>query len=421
MIFIDKNNRLNLSRLHRNQKRFVRSTKLHTGIVGGYQSGKSVAAVVKCITHLLRFPGIPIAYYLPTFSLFDNMLVPKIDSLFEKIGISYVYNKNESKIITKSPELGEIWMRSMSEPDRIVSYSVGYSVIDEIDVVHINKRADAVRRITARNSLKKGESNQVDYVCTPEGYAYMYDFFVKKHNKNKLLLELDTYDNEYNLAGGYIDGLKEQYTEEELDGYLRGKFVSLNSSRSYYKFDRYLNNSNETAKEFSPLYIGMDFNVGNMSAVIHIKKNGNPIAVDEITGAYDTEEMIYLIKDKYLKNDIIIYPDATGKRRYTTDATKTDIGLLKKAGFIVCAKDSNPSQKDRVKNMNRMFCNAHNERKYLVNIEKCLEYTEALERITNDKNGIPDKTSGFDHITEAAGYFIYYDYPINKTGSFINF
>jgi hypothetical protein len=58
--------------------------------------------------------------------------------------------------------------------------------------------------------------------------------------------------------------------------------------------------------------------------------------------------------------------------------------------------------------MNRMFLNGKNEIKYHVNTITCPEYTEALERMANDKNGIPDKTGGFDHITDAAGYFIYY-------------
>jgi len=32
-----------------------------------------------------------------------------------------------------------------------------------------------------------------------------------------------------------------------------------------------------------------------------------------------------------------------------------------------------------------------------------------------DSNGQPDKSSGFDHITDAGGYFIYWEYPLRNT------
>ena len=147
MIYIDDNNKLNLSRLHDNQKAFIKSKYLHTGIVGGYQSGKSTVAVIKVICHLLQYPGVPIAYYLPTYGLFEDMLVPKLcgdkesgtPGLLDLANIKYKHDKVNSKIITP---YGQIWMRSMDNPDRIVSYSVGYSVVDEVDVVHPNKRKD---------------------------------------------------------------------------------------------------------------------------------------------------------------------------------------------------------------------------------------------------------------------------------------
>ncbi len=412
MIFIDKNGKLNLSLLHPNQQQFIKSRYLHTGIVGGYQSGKSTAAAIKAITHLLRFPTVPIAYYLPTYRLFDDMLVPKLHSLLTEINIPYSHHKQTSKIITP---YGEIWMRSMDNPDSIVSYSVGYSIVDEVDVVHPNIREDAMKRIASRNSFQKSEANQIDFVSTPEGFAYMYNFFVKNQNENKCLLRLKTIDNKENLADGYIQGLKEQYTEDQLKAYLNGEFVNLTSGSVYYKFDRKVNHINKIAGKYDMLHVGMDFNVGNMSAVIHVIED-KPIAVAEIVKVMDTEQMCIILKEKYPTNHIIIYPDASGAQRNTA-TTKTDISILKQAGFVVKARSVNPPVNDRVKNMNRMFCNGKNEIGYLVNTHCCPEYTEALEKLAY-KGGVPDKTSGFDHITDAAGYFIYYEYPLRISVNF---
>lgn len=410
MIYVDDNGKLNLSKLHENQKAFIRSTHLHTGIVGGYQSGKSVAAVIKSLTHLLRFPNVPIAYYLPIFRLFDDMLIPKFNNLFETLNIPWQYNQQKSKIICP---YGEIWMRSMDNPDSIVSYSVGYSIVDEVDLVHPNKRTAAMKRISSRNSFKKPEANQIDFVSTPEGFAYMYDFFVKKANENKLLLKLSTTDNKANLAEGYIQGLREQYTEEQLKAYLDGEFVNLTSGTVYYNFDRNNNHSDRVYKAGETIHVGIDFNVGNMHAVVHVVDN-NPIAVDEIVKAYDTAHVCRIIKERYPNSTVNVYPDASGGSRKTSSPT-TDIQILKDSGFFVYSPKINPVVKDRISNMNRMFLDASDSRKYFVNTHKCVNYTESLEKLAYDKHGDPDKSSGFDHITEAGGYFIWQNYkPVRR-------
>jgi len=407
IVYIDKNDKLNLSNLHHNQQEFVKSQYLHTGIVGGYQSGKSAAATIKVITKLLQNPGVPIAYYLPTYGLIEDMLKKKFENLFETLGIRYKYKSSEEKYVTR---YGEIWMRSMDNPDRIVSYSVGYSLIDEVDVVHPNKREDAIKRISSRNSFKKSTKNCIDFVSTPEGFAYMYQFFVKQANENKKLLRLKTLDNKENLGEGYIDGLRESYDKHQLKAYLDGEFVNLTSYNVYHRFDRKKHHSDRVIKDREHLHIGIDFNIGNISAIVHAIDD-IPIAVDEITGVMDTQLMSNIIKEKYPNHRIIVYPDSSGKNR-STNADKTDIGILKNSGFLVKYRPKNPLVMDRIKNMNRMFENGNGEINYKINTHKCQDYTEALERMAYDKNGQPDKTSGFDHITDAGGYFIYYEYPL---------
>lgn len=415
MIYVDDDGYINLSLLHDSQKEFIRSKYLHTGIVGGYQSGKSTVASIKAILHLLQHPGIPVAYYLPTFRLFDDMLLPKLeDILVNRLNIPFKHNQQKAKIITK---YGEIWMRSMDTPDSIVSYSVGYSIVDEVDLVHPNKRIKAMQRISSRNSFKKDTPNQIDFVSTPEGFAYMYNFFVKQKNDNKLLLNLKTQDNEDNLADGYIQGLREQYTKEQLEAYLNGQFVNLTQGTVYYNFDRILNHSGRTANSSDTLHIGIDFNIGNMSAVVHVI-DSHPIAVDEITKAHDTNQLCNLIRQRYPSNRILCYPDASGAHR-STNADTTDLKIIESFGFKVNAKSKNPMVMDRVKNANRLFCNANNERSYFINTHKCSEYTESLEKLAFDNNGIPDKHSGFDHLTDAGTYFLNFMYP--SKGNFTAF
>jgi hypothetical protein len=47
---------------------------------------------------------------------------------------------------------------------------------------------------------------------------------------------------------------------------------------------------------------------------------------------------------------------------------------------------------------------------YKINRFKCPQYSQSLMQLAYNKGGEPDKTSGFDHLCEAGGYFIYYQY-----------
>ncbi len=230
------------------------------------------------------------------------------------------------------------------------------------------------------------------------------------------LVQASTFDNELNLPPDYIPSLMGSYPEQLIMAYLNGQFVNLTSGTIYTAYDRKLNASQETIQPGEPLFIGMDFNVGKMSAVVHVKRLGLPHAVDEIINGYDTPDMIKKIKERYWLYDgsdyrntrqIRVYPDASGDSRKSVRASETDISLLKQAGFIVSALGANPPVKDRINSMNAMFCNAAGQRRYRVNADKCPTYADDLEQQIWNDQGEPDKKQGNDHRPDAGGYFIH--------------
>jgi hypothetical protein len=52
------------------------------------------------------------------------------------------------------------------------------------------------------------------------------------------------------------------------------------------------------------------------------------------------------------------------------------------------------------------FRDSNDKVKYFINGNKCPTLLEAIES-QSYRNGEPDKTNGYDHINEAAGYFVY--------------
>ncbi|HDM8292245.1 TPA: terminase family protein, partial [Yersinia enterocolitica] len=320
--------------------------------------------------------------------------------------------------------------RSMEKPQTIVGFKIGNAMVDELDILPVAKARLAWRKIIARMRYKlKGVRNGIDVTTTPEGFKFVYQQFVKAvRDKPELatlygLVQASTFDNEANLPDDYIPSLLESYPEELIKAYLRGQFTNLTSGTIYHQFDRRLNHCDEVEQPGEPLYIGMDFNVGKMAAIVHVLRLGLPCVVTEIINAYDTPDMIRIIKERFWLYDgnnyrkvreIYIYPDASGDSRKSSHASTTDIVQLKQAGFNVVVNDSNPPVKDRINAMNAMFCNGDGERRYKVNVMRCPVYTESLEQQVWADNGEPDKSADNDHPNDAGGYFIVKQFPIVK-------
>ncbi len=284
----------------------------------------------------------------------------------------------------------------------------------------IRKAEHAWRKILARLRLGFDGQNGADVATTPEGFKFTWQQWVKAVRDKPELAELyglvqaSTYDNERNLPSDYIPGLLASYPPQLISAYLNGQFVNLTSGTVYHAYDRVKNRSRETLQPNEPAFVGMDFNVGKMAAVIHVKRDGLPHAVGEVVNGYDTPDMIRILKDRLGQRQVRVYPDASGDSRKSVNASATDLQLLKSAGFIVSAPPANPRVKDRINAMNAMFCNAEGERRYRVNADLCPTYAECLEQQVWADSGEPDKTAGVDHHPDAGGYFIAREYPISR-------
>lgn len=389
------------------QNLFFKSKAMHTGYIGGFGSGKSHIGIFKTIIKKLRYPAVNVAYYLPTYPLIKDIAFPKIEEHLINLGVTYELKRSDKEFHIMNA--GKIIMRSMEEPDKIIGYEVGYSCIDEVDVLPQEKMTNAYSKIIARNraQLPDGELNSTDVVGTPEGFRWAYNYFVKEANPNRVLIKAKTKHNPF-LPAEYIKTLTDTYTAEQLLAYLDGEFINLTSGTVYYNFNRKENHSPRKIQSGDVLHIGMDFNITNMSAIIHVIDD-IPIAVKEITGVYDTMAMVRALDE--IPNKKVIYPDASGKNRNTSG--KSDIDLLKAAGYTVRYTSKNPFVRDRVNAMNKAFKDINGEICYRVNANDCPEYVESLEK-QGYKNGEPDKTGGFDHCVDAGGYFIY----ANSKGTF---
>lgn len=414
------------------QGRFLAMPHKYKAYVAGFGSGKTYAGCAGLSKHTYEYPRVNSGYFAPSYPQIRDIFYPTIEEVFHAWGL-------RAKIHTGNHEVhayrGRVYMgttlcRSMDTPGSIVGFKIGHAVVDEIDVMAMEKARAAWRKIIARMRYKiDGLRNGIDVTTTPEGFRFVYQQFVKEPREKAHvaamygLIQASTYENAINLPEDYIPSLLASYPAQLIDAYIDGKFVNLQTGTVYASFDRRLNACDDVEQPGETLYVGMDFNVGKMGAVTHVKRHGLPRAVDEIMNGFDTPDMIRRIKERYWEHDgrdwrktrqIRIYPDASGGSRKSVNASESDIALLRQAGFVVQAPASNPPVKDRVNAMNAMFLNAEGARRYLVNVDRCPTYAEALEQQAWDDNGEPDKQTGHDHPNDAGGYFIAFDYPIRR-------
>ena len=390
---------------------FVTATDRFPALVAGFGAGKTHAAVTRAIALKLQYPRQSVAYYLPTYDLVTTIAFPRFMETLEAWGLAYKQNKNEKMLHVEGA--GSFIFRTMDAPERIIGYEVADSLVDELDTLPEDKARDAWNKIISRNRQKKpdGSANTVGVATTPEGFRFVYDRWVRTGGPGYRIIKASTLSNAANLPDGYIDSLRGTYPSNLLAAYLDGEFVNLVAGSVYPAFDRTANASGEAIQPREPLHVGMDFNVGKMSAVIHVLRGDDPHALEERTGVLDTPAMAALLRRDFPDHPIYVYPDASGASRKSNNASESDLAVLKKAGFTVRVNPANPRVKDRVLAMNKMI---HSEgvRRYRVHPQGCPDLVESLEKQAYDKHGEPDKAGGLDHVVDAAGYFVAYRYPI---------
>ncbi len=393
---------------------FVDNDSEYIAAVAGFGAGKTESAAVKIASRIIQYPKISQAYLAPTYKLIGDIFYPRITELLEGAGFKVHINKQASNIHVQGA--GTIYCRTMDNPDMIVGWECGDAFMDELDILPTDKAQKVMTKVSARCRQKypDGKLNQKHVTTTPEGFKATYNMFKKHPLTNSRLIQMSTYSNEANLPAGYIQGLRDQYPDQLIDAYIDGKFVNLVSGSVYYSYDREKHNTHVVPRPREPLHIGMDFNVYNMAAIVHVKRDGNSYACGEIIDLRDTPDMIEAIEEKYPDHNITIYPDASGENKSSKGATLSDIKLLRDAGFKIKAEKTNPLIKDRVQSVNGAFDNG----KYFINLEKCQEYATCIEQQVYTDAGVPDKSNGLDHPNDAGGYFVYQTYPINVKRAF---
>ena len=288
---LDLDERLSAIRndLHPGQLAFVDDTATQIiGISAGYGAGKTRALCAKAVMLAAANQGFIGCVMEPTGPLIRDIWMTDFDDFLEMYDIPYTFRASPLPEYMLHLPGGDtkILCRSFENWSRIIGLNLAWVLADEIDTVTPAIANKAFPKILGR--LRSGNVRQFAAASTPEGFRWMWNTFGSddaQQRTDRKLIKMRTADNPH-LPPDFIERLQANYDPQLLRAYLDGEFVNLTTGQVYDRFDRgkhVITDLPDTSRE--PLRVGVDFNIGNMSAVIAIRQGNSLLVIDEISGA----------------------------------------------------------------------------------------------------------------------------------------
>ena len=374
-------------------------------LISGRRFGKTYLAISE-LARFARFPNKKVWYVAPTYRQAKSICWNELKQRLDKV--NWISKINNSDLSIELVNGSTIALRGADNEQSLRGIGLDFLCMDEFADIHPSAWFEVLRPTL---SDKLGSAL---FCGTPRGFGnWAYDLYSKGlADKEWKSFQFSTLDGEQ-VSEKEIDQAKDDLDERTFQQEYLASFVNY-SGMIYYNFDRNKNIINEFNKNFNTLWIGLDFNVDPMAAVVCVVDNFNLYVVDEIQiWSSNTFEMVQEIKDRYNYN-IKIFPDPAARQRKTSAGGLTDLAILKNAGFNVFAKSKAPLVRDRINSLNTKLQNANGIPSLFI-LNSCKNVIKSLERqIYKEGTNIPDKDSGFDHFNDALGYLVDYMFPLRR-------
>tara|TARA_B100000513_G_scaffold176183_1_gene93031 strand:+ start:159 stop:1511 length:1353 start_codon:yes stop_codon:yes gene_type:complete len=403
------------SDLHPGQLDFVEDqTTEIIGLSAGYGAGKTRSLVSKAVSLAIANQGFIGIVMEPTGPLIRDIFQTDFDNFLEHYEIPYTFRASPlpEYVLHLPGGNTKILCRSFENWTRCIGINAAWCLADEIDTVPPSIANKAFPKILGR--LRAGNVRQFAAASTPEGFRWMWNTFGTEEAQQRIdrrLIRMKTSDNPH-LPPDFLERLKANYDPSLLQAYLEGQFCNLTTGQVYDRFNREKHIQTLLLSKYSnePFRVGVDFNIGNMSAVIGVRLGNALHIVDEITKAHDTDDLAKEIKRKADGRIVYVYPDASGSAR-STNASRTDIQILESYGFSNQSPKANPPIRDRVASVQALLENGKGQTRLHV-APNCKRLIECLELQSYTDKGEPDKDAGNDHMVDALGYLVYREFSM---------
>ena len=388
---------------------------------------KEIRRAVKLAVERNVSPENEIWYGAPTFKQAKRVFWRTLKNTIPRSWIQGHPNETECSITLLTGHV--IRLVGLDMPDALRGSGLWFFVGDEWDDAKDEVWPEIIQPMLATSG------GHALFIGSPKGFGKLYAGYVggqpgASHAPHTMSWKYTTIEGG-NVSQEEIDRARRDLDPRTFEQEYEAGFLGF-AGRVMYAFERTHAVRECTYDDKMPLHIGMDFNINPMSATVWQEHGPDIWQIDEVViPTSDTKQMAEEITRRYGRPGfnplepnvahISIYPDPAGAQRRTSAQGRTDISILRDAGFDVVAMSSHPLVRDRFNHVNAKFINAAGERHAFVD-PKCEKSIECYEKLVyKEGTSEPDKTmttklnpGGVDHLPDSAGYYIYARFAATK-------
>ena len=395
--------------LSKPQKQIFDDTSRFRVVSAGRRFGKSFLSIWE-MARAARFPDQKIMYVAPTYRSAKGIIWDELKS--QLLSKRWVKKINESELSILLVNNSTIILRSADAGENIRGLEFDLIICDEIAFFpNVSIWTDILRP-----TLSSRPGSRALFISTPQGMGnFFYDLYQQGHTVDDWSSYQFTTAEGGNVPPEEIEAAKRDlYTKT----YLQEYEASFQSSGNviYYAFKP--DNIRKFDQEIpNQLHVGLDLNVSKMTAVVFVKYTDGLHIMDEVVlRNTNTDEICQALRERYPGKKIYIYADPAGKQRRTSARDNTDHTIITQWGMELRSPRAHPLVKDRINAVNRLLCNADEQRHLFVD-PKCKESIESLSK-QQYKPGtsipIKDAEFGYDGVNDGIGYAVSFLYPLRK-------
>ena len=378
-------------------------------LVAGRRFGKSYLSCVELLRGAINKPGETYFYCAPTYRMAKDISWKLLKQLVPK---AWVKSKNESDLKIELVNGSMIELKGTENAMALRGRSLSGVVLDEAAFMDSGVWFEVLRPALAD---KQGWAL---FISTPEGTAsWFYDLWCYVEEDESGDWKRWSYTT---IEGGNVPPEEVEAARSQLDPRtFRQEFeASFENLSGLVAVNFSEDNIDKTVKDIPELtlYLGLDFNVDNMSCVCAVKVDDELHIFDEILMVNSTTwDMADHLNDKFgLERRKDISPDPTGAARKTAGVGLTDHAILRKAGLKVSTPRSPWKVRDKVNCVNTAIFDGDGIRRLKIH-PRCKETIKSLRTLTYDANGMPNKKLGVDHMFDALGYLCLMRFNLSKS------
>ncbi|CCG43281.1 phage terminase large subunit family protein [Magnetospirillum molischianum] len=409
-------------RLHRGQVEVLLHDARFKVVVAGRRWGKTQCAKT-AIIKAAKIKKRKIWYVAPTYRMAKQIMWTE---LLEAIPRKWIKKLNETSLDITLRNGTMISLRGADKPDTLRGVGLHYLVLDEFQ----DMREDVWKKVLRPTLASTGGHALI--IGTPKAFNLLYELYmlgqrgdtfvnkkgkrVKNHWKS---WQFPTITSPF-IPKSEIEAARADMDERSFRQEFLASFEAM-SGRVYYAFDRSIHLVDLELNPQLPIWVGMDFNIDPMSAIImQPQDDGTVHVLDEIilygSNTHETaEELERRFWRQVGQRQVTIYPDPAGGTGSTKSHGKSDFDILREKGFVrLKYRLKHPKVADRVNAVNRMLMSADGRVRMKID-RRCKALIEALEQVIY-KPGTRevDKTMSLEHPADALGYAIEKEFPVRK-------